>query len=239
MTSTLFVMCLKRWSLRLLSILLMWSGTEIHADEKNLYKGCLNSVTVGKEEKPVIPCDDTDPLNLANSADIHTVIKRMGLDPDKLHFKGCKNLRFSAAPDETAKNGEQRYLVTYPSETSDSYLAPITHELAHVLQMEIEVNSAEHLLKEYGSKRVELGADFLTGIVFSSSLENNDINEFQHNLMLIGLYREMEEDAHGSPAQRTAAFRFGYFLKNTEVKSNINMAFRYFLDNLYGQIDQF
>lgn len=239
MTSVWHSIHLKRWSLRLLPILLIWSGTDIYANESNLYQGCLNSVTVGEEKNPVIPCDDADPLNLAKSEDIQNVIKIFGITPDKLHFKGCKGLLFSAAPDATARNGEQKYLITYPSETSVTYLAPITHELAHVLQLEIEGKSSEDLLKEYGSKRIELGADFLTGIVFSSSLEKSDINGFQHNLMLIGLYREMEEWAHGSPAQRTAAFRRGYFLKNADVKSNIDKAFGYFLDNIYGQIIRF
>lgn len=222
----------------LMALLLMWTYGDPSADMLQLSHGCLYGVTVGHEATPVTPCDDADPLNLAKDPYIGKVMRSLSIEPGKVRFKGCKGLRFSATPDGMAKEGDRRYLITYPIEITQSYLAPITHELAHVLQMEM-AGGLDPLRKTFSSMRVELGADFLAGVIFSSSLQTIDINQFQHNLELMGLYVELETDAHGTPAQRTSAFRWGVHLNFDAMNRDIRIVNEDFQANIYGKVVQF
>jgi hypothetical protein len=234
-----FIALLRYWLRSLLvAVLLVRAEEGLTADGQQSSNGCLYAVMVGPEATPVVPCVDVDPLNLANDPDILKVMRAFGIEPDKVHFKGCKKLRFSAAPDGMAKEGDHQYLVTYPIEAAQSYVAPITHELAHVLQMEM-AGGLVPLRDAFGSKRVELGADFLTGIVFSNFLQYINVNQFQHNLELMGLYVEFEEKAHGTPEQRAQAFRYGVYFNFDNVKRDISMASDHFQSNIYGQIINF
>jgi hypothetical protein len=206
------------------------------ADAQQAAAGCLyGQTTVGPEASVVVPCVDADPLNIANDPDVRTVMKSLGLKPGTIRFKGCKSLRFRAAPDGVPS--DHRYVITYPTDAAGSYLAPITHELAHVLQMEM-AGGLLALTATFASKRVELGADYLTGVVFSQSLKQVSLNEFQHNLALIGLYVELDANAHGTPSQRVAAFRFGVFQKFDSVHVDMRKASDDFQVNLYGRIIQ-
>jgi hypothetical protein len=199
--------------------------------------GCLYGVTVGNDATPVDPCIDADPFNIGHNANVQKVLHALGIDARIVRFKGCKNQRFSAAPDWAAIAAERRYIVTYPTESDRNYLAPITHELAHVLQMEMEGGLSE-LRQKYSSKRVELGADYLAGLIFSQVLRDTDINQFQHNLSLIGLYVELDADAHGTPSQRVGAFRLGY-INFDAVEPDMRKASRNFQANYYGHVIQF
>lgn len=222
----------------LMAVLLVWTYRSPSADMLQLSHGCLYGVTVGHEETPVTPCDDADPLNIAKDPYIDKVMKLLSIKPGKVRFKGCKGLRFSATPDGMAKEGDRRYLITYPIEVAQSYIAPISHELAHVLQMEM-AGGLDPLRKTFSSMRVELGADFLAGVIFSSSLQNININQFQHNLELMGLYVELEADAHGTPAQRTSAFRWGVHLNFDTMNQDIRKVSDDFQANIYGKVVQF
>src|SRR5690606_38242874 len=62
------------------------------------------------------------------------------------------------------------------------------------------------------SLSIELGADFISGIVYKLSKQGININTYQQNLTLRGRYKECNTDAHGSWLQRTNAFRTGAFL---------------------------
>jgi hypothetical protein len=126
-------------------------------------------------------------------------------------------------------------VIPYPSGVKSAFLAPITHELAHVLQIEM-VGNLERLKDSMESKRIELEADFLTGIAFSHFLEQARLGEFQHNLSLIGLYRDSSSDAHGSPMERTAAFRRGVFFTFANVSETFRRASQDFQANIYGEI---
>lgn len=212
--------------------LLAWSADVTGADHQHRSSGCLYAVYVGADKAKVEPCTPGDPMNLANDKKVRAVIRAFGLDAVAIRFNGCKTARYSAAPDE----GPRRYVITYPSVGGESHIAPITHELAHVLQMEIA--GSLQALQRSPSRKVELGADYLTGIVFIQHLSDIGYNEFQHNLSLIGQYVEMDATAHGTPAQRTAAFRFGANLKFEEVDRNIRRAYEEFLSDSYGHIVQ-
>jgi hypothetical protein len=196
---------------------------------------CLYAVVEGKSRVPVGPCPSDDALKLAADPDVQTAIRALGLKPQLLRFKGCKQSPFSAAPESTGGTG-RRYVISYPTGIEGSYAAPITHELAHVLQMEV-AGGLEALRRKHNSKQIELGADYLTGIVFGQALSHLELKQFQHNLSLIGLYVERSEAAHGTPDQRTAAFRFGVNVKFVEdLKSDFRFASEYFFDNVYGTI---
>jgi hypothetical protein len=126
-------------------------------------------------------------------------------------------------------------VITYPSNAKTDFLAPFTHELAHVLQIEM-AGGLKPLQDSLESKRIELGADFLTGIVFSYALKEAGLREFQRNLSLIGLYRDSSSNAHGSPGQRTFAFRRGVFFNFANIGMNVPRAIQEFQEIIYGEI---
>jgi hypothetical protein len=203
--------------------------------EQAFSRGCLYSTYVGANRVPVVACDDEDPMGLAKKADIVKVMKAMDIDPRSVRFKGCKGARFS-----TGANGDaqHRYVITYPTEISDAYLAPVAHELAHVVQMEM-AGGLEPLRTAFISKKIELGADYLAGLVLSSVAKNTDANAnlFQHSLFLMGVYVELDADAHGTPSQRTAAFRYGW-INLDKVEADMRKASEYFQANFYATIDK-
>jgi hypothetical protein len=194
---------------------------------------CFFATSAGNRVIPV--CADEDPLNLGKDAKLAKVMQAFGIVPSHVRFKGCKGLLFSATPDPNAP-GAGRYLVRYPVEVGDDYLAPTTHELAHVLQMSLEGGSEALWKSRKGeSKRIELEADFLTGVVFKQVLPDARLTDFQNNILLTGLFEEERADAHGTSSQRTAAFRTGYFLQREEKDiPDLRTAARYFQANEYG-----
>lgn len=212
--------------------MLAWNADGTGAGHQNRSSGCLYAVYVGPDKAKVEPCTPGDPQKLASDKKVRAAIQALGLNDVAIRFNGCKTARYSAAPDE----GPRRYVITYPSVDGESHIAPITHELAHVLQMEIA--GSLQALQRNPSRKIELGADYLTGIVFVQHLSDIGYNEFQHNLSLIGLFVELDATAHGTPAQRTAAFRFGANLKFEEMDRSIRRAYEEFLSDAYGQIVQ-
>ena len=221
-----------------MAALLLWASGERSIYAKDTSHGCLYAVTKGPEKTPVVPCVNADPLNIADDPDIRNVMKALGIELGKVRFKGCKNIRFSVNEDRMPARAGQVYLITYTNEAEQSYVALITHELAHVLQMEM-AGGYRPLRDAFISKRIELGADYLTGIIYSNYLKNNNINQFQHHLSLLGQYLELDEDAHGTPSQRSGAFRFGLFFDFTTVDRDIRKASENFQFDVYGQIIQF
>lgn len=192
-------------------------------------------MTEGPDAAPVAVCADADPLNLASDPDIRKVMKALGVDSGKVRFKGCPGLRFSA--ESMVMGSGRQYVITYPVDAAGTYLAPVTHELAHVLQMEIAGGLTA--LRQTPSKKIELGADFLTGIVFSRELPKAGLDEFQNNLSLSGKYVELEVGAHGRPDQRAAAFRTGAYWKCDAGKCDMRSLLDKFNWDLYAPIEQF
>jgi hypothetical protein len=207
------------------------------AQGPNREQACLFSTKVGGRAAHPTLCKGDDPLRLAKDGDLAKVIRAFGIRPESILFTGCEGGVFSTAEDQFSgsSGATNRYVITYPSGVKSDFLAPITHELAHVLQIEM-VGSLERLKDRMESKRIELGADFLTGIAFSHFLEQARLGEFQHNLSLIGLYRDSSSEAHGSPMERTAAFRRGVFFTFASVSENFRRASQEFQANIYGEI---
>ena len=200
-------------------------------------QACLYAFFVGDRPVRVLPCTGGDPLNVAKDGDVSSVMRALSISPGSVRFVGCNGVLFSTA--EESMPGEvrpgKRYVITYPAAEDRRYLAPITHELAHVLQLEA-TGSLERLRATLESKRIELAADFLTGVVFSRVLGHVDSAEFQHNLSQTGLYRDSSLLAHGDPTQRTAAFRRGRFFNFDSVAMSFPRASQEFQDNIYAQI---
>jgi hypothetical protein len=210
------------------------------AQASNRDRACLYSTKVGGKVIQAAPCRGEDPLRFAKDADLAGVIRAFGIRPESIEFTGCDGGVFSTAVAQFngSSNAANRYLITYPSGAKNGFLAPITHELAHVVQIEI-AGGLERLQDSLESKRIELGADFLTGIVFSHALKGAGLGEFQNNLSLMGLYRDSSIEAHGTPNQRTAAFRRGVFFNFADVNENFRRASQEFEENIYGEIVTF
>jgi hypothetical protein len=216
----------------------MLSAGRASANQFKRRGGCLYVFTVGEEKVEVPPeCPDGDPLNLSRNADVGRVLQALGVRPHLIRFRGCEGGLFSAEDTELNPAADAaRYAVSYRMGTT-KYLAPITHELAHVWQME-SVGGYRTLRDALPSRRIELAADYLTGIVFSQALRHLDLSEFQQNLSLRGLYYEADLDAHGTPVQRNNAFRLGFRLNFDSMNRDYRKASDDFQANVYGQLVQ-
>jgi hypothetical protein len=204
-----------------------------HAQDARFDDSCFFATSAGN--RVITVCNDEDPLRLGNDAKLAKVMQAFGIAPGQVRFEGCNGMLFLSTPDPNA-SGVDSYLVRYPVEVGDDYLAPTTHELAHVFQMSLE-GGAEALWtsRKNESKRIELEADFLTGVVFKEVLPDAGLTEFQNNILLTGLFEEARADAHGTSSQRTAAFRTGYFLqRDAQDTPDLPKAARYFQANEYG-----
>lgn len=197
---------------------------------------CLYAVVVGSSKTLVSPCPESDPLGIARDTRVVSVMKALDIEPSTVKFRGCPKAYFSAVE---AEAGGQRphFVVTYPSEIGQRYLAPVVHELAHVMQM-TRAAGLERLRATLSSIQIELGADFMVGYIFARNLTGTDREEFQHNLSLVGAYVEKWEDAHGTPEQRTAAFRRGVVNLYPYPELNYARASDYFIRNDFSIITQ-
>jgi len=185
------------------------------------------------------PCGDADPLRLSSDPDVRAVMATLSINPAQVTFHGCESGRF-ATFEEFTSGITTKYTVTYSDKNPRTYLAPITHELAHIFQME-SAGGREKLAAALNreSKRIELGADYLAGIIYGGLLENTGratANEFQNSIDVGGLYYESVMTAHGTPSQRTAAFRLG-LIAGPSI-TDLHAANAHFQEDEYGQVLQ-
>lgn len=225
-------LCLTQTTLLAASLI---ATSAVQSEEQS--RGCLYATYVGSEHTPVIPCADADPLNIGQDADVQRAMGILGIKPEMIRFRGCPHHRFSAAQEYTERPEDRRYVISYPTEANGRYLAPIVHELGHILQFEME-GGLWALTEKYSSKRIELGADYLAGLTFSHALHDIDINQFQHNILLTGVYVELDFDAHGNPSERGAAFRLGY-INFDKAGPDMRSASDHFQRNLYGLVTRY
>lgn len=201
------------------------------------YEGnqCLyaNGVSPKKQEG----CTGEDTAQLMQLPAIAATIQALSLSNVRIVLSAC-----AVSPFLTQQSGVDArtlwYKISYPLlgyARLQDYIAPITHELAHVFQMKTAGTRAA-LLAQSSSRKVELGADFLTGVLFKNAQRTEDLAMFQTNLMLVGKYIEKELDAHGWPEQRQAAFRLGYFLPYQAYDRSPDTVYQEFNDNVYGTI---
>lgn len=173
--------------------------------------------TPGADPEAATCTNKEDPARLGSDPDIRKLIEALGLQDVRIRFSGCERGLFGA--DVTGLASAPSYRISYPllpaaqgraPGTRTPYLAPISHELGHVLQLR-QKGDRNALLAGRQMLSVELAADFIAGIAFKRIGALDALNSFQQNIALVGLYREAREDAHGTWEQRTWAFRRGVF----------------------------
>lgn len=166
-------------------------------------------------------CNGNDIAGLANDPEVRRVMETLGISNLKIFFSGCEKGLF-ATSSHAGVSTARIYNISYPllratpnnqgNGVESPYLAPITHELSHVLQIELSGGRGE-LLDKREILSIELGADFLSGIVFALTKSLDKLSIYETNLHLVGLYQDDKKNAHGTWEQRTIAFRKGAFLK--------------------------
>lgn len=93
--------------------------------------------------------------------------------------------------------------------SADALGAVFAHELYHVFQF-LRFGSFPEVMAHYGHrlKSAELAADFGAGYLLSKT---NLPNLYEMNTALSGGFRLTGDDSHGSPAERSMAFRQGFY----------------------------
>ena len=194
--------------------------------------GCLFATTVGDgaEEVSVGSCHHPDPLELARNPQVLKLIAAIGVKPELISFSGCPGNLYALRLEAGG-----RYVVTYPPEIKDGFLAPVAHELAHIVQSEAAGGYVK-LIERYRSRRIELGADYVAGILFRQVLPEASRNIFQNHVKLKGLYRESLDGAHGTPNQRTSAFRMGVVGRIQKTGAGLAESSEHFQEDIYARI---
>lgn len=205
--------------------------TELIAADDNIPKCLYGTFTQGDQKTPVEPCVG-DIKNIKMDPAVLAVLRIFNIPRNTVVFSACPGGRFSAMPAD-ADDGK-RFVVRYPSAVQSDYLAPIVHELGHVLQMR-SAGGLAALNPEINSRRIELGADFLAGLAFNLSLQNLNKGDFETNLELVGSYI-LKRDDHGTPEDRTVAFRLGAYRKDPYPELTIVEALNYWNLNDYPRL---
>jgi hypothetical protein len=198
--------------------------------------GCLFSETPSAFQSPMEGDDCSDVLMVMRNEDVLSIARFLEIDPSELEFKGCAAAPFSTQPPAFRYAGA-RYTIRYPAEATSAQeiLGPIAHELGHVQQMKM-VGGYNRLIEKWPSINRELGADFLAGLSLRAALPKQRTRAFQHSLGVTGRYREPTADAHGTPGQRTAAFRNGFFMDLAEHENSVSNASVHFHANRLPRI---
>lgn len=194
---------------------------------------CLYGMNVGDKHVQVVACPDSDPLGLGTNPDVRRAMDALGIAPNRVRFKGCEGQLYSVYPD--APGSKYAYVVTYPSERT-TFLAPVLHELAHVMQMEYAGGLSQLMSKYKLSKRVELEADYFVGTLFAKYFPDKPLRLFEQDLKLKGLYYESEEMKHGTPEERVTAFRFGAMKLPSKVGNDFRRISAEFQRDVYGEV---
>lgn len=156
---------------------------------------------------------------------------------DNIEYVSCVGGKFQVVALD-GDGGDLSFELMYPFVNGKSgatgviNVAPYVHELAHVYQIS-RAEGFSNLKDSFCLIRIELGADYLTGIIYKNYLKSDLIKEFQENVELTGSFNVDGEEFHGSPAQRTAAFRYGYMFPFHELNGDIDAAYDYFQSDFF------
>lgn len=194
---------------------------------------CLFATVVDDKLISAGSCGATDPRLIARDEDVRKLIVAIDVPPESITFRGCPGDVYMVRPGPGAT-----YTITYPPLASDGFVAPVAHELAHIVQIRAS-GGMDQLVERYESRRIELGADYLAGILFRSALPGSHRNDFQNHVHLNGLYRESPVRAHGSPVQRTNAFRLGVVGLTEPAGTTLAAASVHFQEDMYARVVTF
>lgn len=151
----------------------------------------------------------------------------------QIQFIGCDAAPFSTTP--LNEEPPFRVRILYPTGkgiTPDKYTGPIIHELSHVYQLK-HAGSYKRLQDslDNSNERIEMGADFLAGLVIRKL--GLDPSVFEGSDYLTGNYHPSAPDSHGLPPDRSAAFEYGYQSESTKC---LDSQYTYFQDNDFARI---
>lgn len=191
---------------------------------------CLNAVN--RNGRPVLPCAPSDTESIGQHRVILKAASALDINIEDITFSGCPGGDYSTAEDR--RSGSLKYVITYPSGNDLAEIGPFIHELAHVYQL--KTTGGMRRLDHLAPRKIELAADFVAGLVFKSALDEVSPSDYETGLALMGLYFEDAPDPHGSPEDRTAAFRMGYYFKYTKEVPSIDAAHQYFHEDIYGSL---
>ena len=158
------------------------------------------------------------------------VLRRETKDFDfQVQLRSCPKDRFFAHTRPSTDHGRIFY-VDMPKArqfTVDTLSAVFAHELYHVFQY-MRFGSFEEVMDHYGDKikSAELAADFGAGYLLSKT---NLPNIYEMNPALSGGFAHTHDDSHGTPAERSTAFRIGlYFTRRVSAAYSMENAEAYF-----------
>ena len=182
-----------------------------------------------------------DRYQFGSDTTVQSAARAVGVEPEQIVFLGCESRSFGIVTTQ-GRSRPYSYRIHYPvagSAAPDSvrarYLAPVVHEIGHVLQLEASGGIQALMASlQNSSDRVELGADFVAGILFRRLMGHLDRQEFIQSLDLVGDYRSGALDSHGSPEARTAAFRLGFHYQDTG--GPLKAAHRHFQQEQFGYV---
>ena len=189
---------------------------------------------------PLTPCDDVDPLELGKDPQIAKAIVELGIDATRVRFVGCASENFRVRQDKNP-DGRLTYVIYYPSGVHNVFLAPTVHELAHVMQMDAAGGAValHKRFKKDDSKRIELGADFMTGVLFQNVFPDAQMKEFEQNRNLFGQYVELTLTPHGTPEERSTAFARGINATFEPGDRDPKRIHEIFQNRIYGEVVYF
>ena len=156
--------------------------------------------------------------------------RREDLDP---RLRGCIPGMFESHTRKLA-DGKRQFFIDMPAGTHferESLSAIFAHELIHVLQYATH-GSYSKVKEHYNNDilAVELAADFGAGYLLS---QTDMANVYEMNPELSGRYTYLLPNTHGTPSERTEAFRSGlYFTRRVSSAFGLERAKRYYLEFL-------
>ncbi len=194
---------------------------------------CLNLIP---QERPFSLRDHQDKcfrdeLNFSNVTDLHNAEELLGISASEIRFVGCDIAPFYARVDRTEPRLHFEIVYNSTLDRSASMIA-ILHEIGHVYQLK-RAGSQQGLLSsaKQDLERVELGADYLSGLAIGR-LHLSEKN-FEVGLALVGSY-EVHSGPHGFPHERSASFNYGVTAGKTD--TDVSSLYDTFQDDDYGNI---
>lgn len=213
------------------AMLCIWGSEHMAYGEERLPE-CLYGFALGAERTPVKPCGG-DNKRIGSDQTVMSVMRLFNIPREVVTFQECAGGRWLAMPHPEKA---EHFIVQYPANVNANYLAPISHELGHVLQMR-EAGGLKALNDKLGPRRIELGADFLAGLAFNELIKNISEHDFETNLQLVGSYLAIAK-SHGTPENRTIAFRRGSNRKEPYRELSITQSLAYWYANDYPRLKE-
>jgi len=199
-------------------------------------KDALDCLNLKPQERPFSLKDHPDKcfrdeLNFSNVTDLQNAENLFGISASEIKFVGCDIAPFYARVDRTEPRLHFEIVYNSTLDRSAATIA-ILHEIGHVYQLK-RAGSQDGLLSSANQdlERVELGADYLSGLAIGR-LHLSEKN-FEVGLALVGSY-EVHSGPHGFPHERSASFNYGVTAGKTV--TSVSSLYDNFQDDDYGQI---